>query len=147
MGGEWDKMGVMQEDEVVYISCDDSIDRIYPPKAHRKTIIELLHKGGKHLDIVMARCVLHYRWPQMKQDVKSHISNCKTFFAYKPSKSEAKHSGLSIPLEDLSPMDSISTDSMEVKDKKGKKSHYIIFVDRSSAFVRHINWLGQKPKT
>ena len=86
MGGKWDKMGVMQEAEVVYISGDNGIDRIYPPKAHRKTINELLHKGGKHLDIIMARCVLYYRWPQMKQDIKSHISNCKPCFAYKPSK-------------------------------------------------------------
>ena len=66
MGGEWDKMGVMDEAEVVYISGDDGIDRIYPPKAYRKHIIELTQKGGKHLDIVLATCVLHYRWPKMK---------------------------------------------------------------------------------
>ena len=89
MGGEWDKMGVMNKAEVVYIAGDDGIDRIYPPKAPRKTIIELLHKGGKHLDIAMANCVLHYRWPKMKQDIKSHIASCKTCFAYKSSKSEA----------------------------------------------------------
>ena len=82
----------------------------------------------------------------MKQDIKSHIASCKTCFAYKPSKSEAKHSGLSIPLEDLSPMDWISTDLMEVKDKKGKKSHYIIFVDRASAFVRAYKLAGTKTK-
>ena len=98
-------MGVMNEAEVVYIAGDDGIDRIYPPKAHRKTIIELLQKGGKHLDIVMATCVLHYRWPKMKQDITSHIASYKTCFAYKPSKREARHSGLAIPLEDLSPMD------------------------------------------
>ena len=69
IGGEWDRMSVMDEAEVVCISGDDGIDMIYPPKAHRKTIIELLHKGGKHLDIVMATCVLHYRWPKMKQDI------------------------------------------------------------------------------
>ena len=36
MGGEWGKMGVMDEAEVVYISGDDCIDRIYPPKEYRK---------------------------------------------------------------------------------------------------------------
>ena len=32
MGGEWGKMAIMQEAEVVYIAVDDGIDRIYPPK-------------------------------------------------------------------------------------------------------------------
>ena len=82
----------------------------------------------------------------MKQDIKQHISSCKTCFAHKPSKSEAKHSGLAIPLEDLSPMDWLSTDLMEVKDKKGKKSSYLIIVDRSSAFVRAYKLAGTKTK-
>ena len=38
MGGEWDKMGVMDEAEVVYINRDDGIDRIYPPKEYWKHI-------------------------------------------------------------------------------------------------------------
>ena len=65
MGGEWDKMGVMDEAEVVYISGDDVVDRIYPHKVYRKHIIELTHEGGKHLDIVLATCSTHYRWPKM----------------------------------------------------------------------------------
>ena len=67
MGGEWDKMGVMDEAEVVYISGNDSVDRIYPPKGYREHIIELTHKGGKHQDIVLATCSTHYRGPKMKQ--------------------------------------------------------------------------------
>ena len=56
-------MGVMQEAELGYISGDDCIDRIYPPpKAYRSKILELLHQGGKHLDVVMARCSLNYTW-------------------------------------------------------------------------------------
>ena len=43
-------------------------------------------------------------------------------------------------------MDWISTDLMEVKDKKGKKSYYIIFVDRASAFVRAYKLAGTKTK-
>ena len=46
MGGEWGNMGVMDEAEVVYISGDDGIDRIYPPKEYRKHKIEKTHKEG-----------------------------------------------------------------------------------------------------
>ena len=31
----------------------------------------------------------------MKNDIKTYVSNCKTSFVSNPSKSEAKHSGLS----------------------------------------------------
>ena len=110
-------MGVMDEAEVVYINGDDGIDRIYPPKEYIKHIIEVTHNRGKHQDIVLATCATHYRWSKMKQQIKQHISNCKTCFAHKPSKSEAMHNGLSIPMEDLSPMDWLSTDLMEIKDK------------------------------
>ena len=137
-------MGVMDEAEVVYISGDAGIDRVYPPKEYRKHIIELTHKGGKHQDIVLATCETHYRWPKMKQQIKQHISNCKTCFTHKPSKSEAKHSGLSIPMEDLSPMDWLSTDLMEIKDKTGKKSSYLVIVDRAFAFIRAYNLPGTK---
>ena len=146
MGGEWDKMGVMDEAEVVYISGDDGVNRIYPPKGYRKHIIELTHKGGKHVDIVLATCSMHYRWPKMKQEIKQHISNCRTCFKHKPAKTEAKHSGLVILIEDLSPMDWLSTDLMEIKDKSGKKSSYLIIVDRASAFIRAYNLPGTKTK-
>ena len=43
-------------------------------------------------------------------------------------------------------MDWISTDLMEIKDKKGKKSHFIIFVDRASSFVRAYKMTGTKTK-
>ena len=82
----------------------------------------------------------------MKQQIKQHISNCKTCFTHKPSKTEARHSGLSIPMEDLSPMDWLSTDLMELKDKTGKKSSYLVIVDRASAFVRAYNLPGTKTK-
>ena len=32
MGGEWDKMSIMDEAEVISISGDDGIDRIFPSK-------------------------------------------------------------------------------------------------------------------
>ena len=43
-------------------------------------------------------------------------------------------------------MDWISTDLMEIKDKKGKKSYFIIFVDRASAFMRANKLTGTKIK-
>ena len=61
--------------------------------------------GCKHLDIVPTRAKIHYLWPRMKEDVKSHVSPCKSCFTHKPSTSEAEHRALSIPIEDLSPMD------------------------------------------
>merc|ERR1711895_198599 len=88
----------------------------------------------------------HYRWPKMRQKVKQHISNCRTCFKHKPAKTDAKHSGLSILLEDLSPMDWLSTDLMEIKDKTGKISSDLIIVNRASAFVRAYNLPGPKTK-
>ena len=56
MGGEWDKMSIMEEAEVIAISGDDGIDRIFPPKEFRETIITSMHQGGKHFVIVFATC-------------------------------------------------------------------------------------------
>ena len=91
-------MGIMEEAEIVCISGADGIDRIYPPKGYREKIIQLIHKGGKHLDIVLAISALHYRWPKMRNDIKTYVSNCKVYFASNPSKIQAKHPGLSISL-------------------------------------------------
>ena len=76
MGGKWGKMGVMDKAEVVFISGDNGIDRIYPSKEYRKQIIEKTPEGSKHVDIVMATITTHYRWPKMKQEVNKHIVNC-----------------------------------------------------------------------
>ena len=43
-------------------------------------------------------------------------------------------------------MDWLSTDLMEIKDKTGKKSNYLVIVDRASAFVRAYNLQGTKTK-
>ena len=89
MGGEWHIMSIMEEAEIICISRGDGIDRIYPPKGFREKIIKLIHKGGKHLDIVLATCALHYRWPKMRNDIKTHVANCKSCFQNSPSKTEA----------------------------------------------------------
>ena len=89
MGGEWDSMSIMDEAEIIIVSGDDGIDRIYPPKAFRETIISRIHQGGKHYAIVYATCFQHYRWPQMRKDIKTYVSNCRTCFQNSPAKSEA----------------------------------------------------------
>ena len=67
----------------------------------------------------------------MRCDIKTHISKCKTCFENSPSKTEAGHQGLSILLEDLSAMDWLCCDLCKVKDNKGKKSSYLVIVDRA----------------
>ena len=54
MGGEWGSMSIMDEAEVIIVSGDDGIDRIYPPKLFRETIISRIHRGGKHYAIAYA---------------------------------------------------------------------------------------------
>ena len=53
-----------------------------------------------------------------------------------PSKSQARASGLNIPLQGLNPMDWLSTDLAEKKLSNGKKVHFLIIVDSASGFIR-----------
>ena len=85
---------------------------------------------------MFATCSQHYRWPGMRVEIKTHVSNCRTCFENSPAKTEVQHPGLRIPLSDLLPMDWIFCDMCEVKDKKGKKQDYLVIVDRYSSFVR-----------
>ena len=39
MGGEWNSMSIMDEAEIISVSGDNGIDRIYPPKEFREKII------------------------------------------------------------------------------------------------------------
>ena len=105
MGGEWSSMSIMDEAEVITISRNDGIDRIYLPKGFCEKIITSLHQGGKHYAIVFATFSQHYRWLQMRLDIKTHILNCRTCFENSPAKTKAQHPGLRIPLADLTLMD------------------------------------------
>ena len=78
--------------------------------------------------------------------IHSYVNACKTCLTHKPSKSEAGQRVLSIPIDDLSPMDWISTDLMEIKDAKGKKMHFIVIVDRSLGFISAYKLTGTKTK-
>ena len=109
-------------------------------------IITSLHKGGKHFAIVFATFSQHYRWPQMRLDIKTHILNCRTCFENSPAKTKAQHPGLRIRLADLSPMDWICCDLCEVKDKKGKKQEYLVIVNRYLSFVRAFKLESTKTK-
>ena len=39
--GEWNRLGIMKEAEIVYLTGTDGIDRIYPPKAYRSKILDV----------------------------------------------------------------------------------------------------------
>ena len=63
-----------------------------------------------------------------------------------PSKSQARATGLSIPLQGLKPMDWLSTDLAEKKLSNGKKVLFLIIVDRSSGFIRAYQLKGTKTR-
>ena len=63
-----------------------------------------------------------------------------------PSKSQARASGLNIPLQGLNPMDWLSTDLAEKKLSNGKKVHFLIIVDRASGFIRAYQLKGTKTR-
>ena len=66
-------MSIMNKAEVISVSGDDGINRIYPPKEFCEKIILSIHRGGKHYAIVFATCYQHYRWPKMRSDKNTHI--------------------------------------------------------------------------
>merc|ERR1711867_356484 len=64
----------------------------------------------------------------------------------KPSKSQARASGLAISLRNLQPMDWISTDLAEKILSNGKKVHFLLIVDRASGFIKVYQLRGTKTK-
>ena len=44
IGGEWNQMLIMDKAEVISISGDDGIDRLFPPKEFRETIVSSMHQ-------------------------------------------------------------------------------------------------------
>ena len=77
-------------------------------------------------------------------DVKVHIDNCKLCAELMPSKSQARSSGLNIPLENLQPMDWVSTELAQKTLSNGKKVNFLIIVDRASGFIRVYQLRGTK---
>ena len=112
------------------------MSKIFPPKQYQPLILEELHKSGRKEDSVFLRTRLHYTWPSIRGDVKSHVDNCAKCLELMPSKSQARSSGLNIPIESLQPMDWVSTDLAQKILSNGKKVIFLVIVDRASSFVR-----------
>ena len=63
-----------------------------------------------------------------------------------PSKSQARSSGLNIPIESLQPMDWVSTDLAQNVLSKGRKVNFQVIVDRAIAFLRVYQFKGTKTR-
>ena len=131
MGGEWPKLEVIDDFEIIVLRETESVGRIYPPRLYRPLILEELHKSGRKEDSDFLRVRLHYTWPTIRKDVKDHVDSCKLCAELMPSKSQARASGHNIPLEGLKPMDWLSTDLAQKTLSNGKKVNFLIIVDRA----------------
>ena len=63
-----------------------------------------------------------------------------------PSKSQARSSGLNIPIESLQPMDWVSTDLAQKVLSNGRKVNFLIIVDRASSFLIVYQLRGTKTR-
>ena len=86
MGGEWPKLEILNEFEIIVLRETDTVSKIFPPKQYRPLILEDLHKSGRKEDLVFLRTNLHYTWPSIWGDVKSHVDNCAKCLELMPSK-------------------------------------------------------------
>ena len=66
MGGEWAKLRVLDEFEIVVLKESSSVSKIFLPVAYRAHILEELHKSGRKEDSVFLRVRLPYMWPNIK---------------------------------------------------------------------------------
>ena len=63
-----------------------------------------------------------------------------------PSKSQARASGLPISIENLQPMDWVSTDLAQKVLSNGKKVNFLVIMDRASNFIRVYQLRGTKTR-
>ena len=98
MGGEWPKLELLEEFDIIVLRESETTSKIYPPRQYRPLILEELHKSGRKEDSVFLRVRLHYTWPSIRKDVKAHVDSCKLCAELIPSKSQARSSGLKILL-------------------------------------------------
>ena len=87
MGGEWPKLELLDKFEIIVLRETDTVSKIFPPRQYRPLILEELHKSGRKEDSVFLRTRLHYTWPTIQKDVKSHVDNCKICTELMPFKS------------------------------------------------------------
>ena len=62
------------------------------------------------------------------------------------SKSQARSSGLPISIENLQPMDWVSTDLAQRVLRDGKKVNFLVIIDRTSSFIRVYQLRGTKTR-
>ena len=146
MGGEWPKLELLEEFDIIVLRETDSVSKIFPPRQYRPLILEELHKSGRKEDSVFMRVHLHYTWPDIRKDVKAHVDQCKLCTELMPSKSQARSSGLNIPIESLKPMDWLSTDLAVKTLSNSKKVNFLLIVDRASGFIKVYQLRGTKTR-
>ena len=101
MGGEWPKLEILDKFEVIVLRETDTVSKIFPLRQYWPLILEELHKSGRKEDSVFLRTHLHYTSPTIRKDVKLHVNNCQKCLELMPSKSQARSSVLTIPIENL----------------------------------------------
>ena len=101
MGGEWPKLEILDEFEVIVLRETDTVSKIFPPRQYRPLILKKLHESGRKEDSVFLRTHLHYTWPTIHKDVKNCLENCQNCRELMPSKSQATSSGLPVSIENL----------------------------------------------
>ena len=67
MGGEWGKLEIMDQSDIIVLQEKHGVTKIYPPKEYRSHIIDSLHSGGRKSDSMLLCCHLHYHWPGMRK--------------------------------------------------------------------------------
>ena len=60
MGGEWPKLELLEEFDIIVLRESETTSKIYPPRQFRPLILEELHKSGRKEDSVFLRVRLHY---------------------------------------------------------------------------------------
>ena len=105
MGGEWPSLDILPETEVIILHENNQVSKIFSPKSYRPLILEELHRSGRKTDSFLLRARLHYTWPNIGKDIKKHVKSCVKCLKLQPSKSQARASGLTIPIKNLQPMD------------------------------------------
>ena len=55
MGGEWTRLDILTDADVIVLEETNGVSRIYPPIAYREKILNSLHQGGRKADSMLLR--------------------------------------------------------------------------------------------
>ena len=53
MGGEWARLEILTDFEVIVFNENDGVSRIYPPVSYRDKFLDFLHQGGRKHDSML----------------------------------------------------------------------------------------------